>query len=55
MADTNNTWSESITRTEIQDMYGITITEFEWEVIREKLDGAVADIFQEVISIYDVG
>ena len=55
MSDTNDTWSEAFSRTEIQELYGITITEMEWDVIREKLDGAIADVFFEVMNIYDVG
>jgi hypothetical protein len=54
LADTNNTWSESITRAEIQDMYDITISDVEWETLRERLDEAVADIFSEVRFNHDI-
>ncbi len=54
MSDTN-TWSESLSRTEIEGLYDISISDNEWFAIKEKLDGMIADIFYDIRATYDLG
>lgn len=44
MSDTNQTWSESISRSEFDEIYGRTLTDDEWTRLYGALENAVADV-----------
>ena len=54
MSDTNNSWSESISLDEINQMVDAELTEVEWLNLKDDLDNAVADIINRVMGNYDV-
>lgn len=48
-------WSESISRSELNALYGITISDREWETLFDALDYAVHAAVQEILGSHDVG
>jgi len=54
MSDTNNSWGESISHDEMNQMIDVELTEAEWFAIKDDLDNAVADVINKVMGNYDV-
>lgn len=48
MSDTNDSWSETITRKEVADMFDINLSDSEWLDFMNQLDEAIANLFAEM-------
>ena len=53
MSDTNNSWSESISLDEINQMVDAELSEMEWFNLKDDLDNAVASVINTVLGNYD--
>ena len=54
MSDTNNAWSETITRAEVNEMVDAELSDDQWYNLKDDLDDAVAGIFSTILGNYDV-
>lgn len=54
MSDTNNSWAESLSLDEVNQMVDAELTDEEWFNIKDDLDNAVAEVINTVLRNYDV-